>query len=117
MPLATSPRWGYAWTVAGSSIVCFLVRDEPPRDTWRIAATMGPVMGFAKSMSKTSKVALYPAHTLYGDVALVQRLEAYLSNYAQPDGWYTPLSNETVGQIILRFKNEGAGFLATGPLP
>ena len=102
--------------MTGSSIVCFLVRDEPPRDTWRIAATMGPVMGFAKSVSKTSKVALYPAHTLYGDAALVQRLEAYLSNYAQPDGWYGPLSNEAMAAIILRFKREGAGFLGTGPL-
>jgi hypothetical protein len=73
-------------------------------------------MGFAKSMSKTSKVALYPAHTLYGDVTLVQQLETYLSNYAQADGWYSPLSGEAVRAIILRFKSEGAGFLASGPL-
>jgi len=77
---------------------------------------MQPVMGFAKSVSKMSKAALYPAHTLYGDAVLVQQLEAYLSNYAQPDGWYGPLSSEAVRAIILRLKSEGAEFLAAGRL-
>jgi hypothetical protein len=56
-------------------------------------------------------VKLCPAHTLYGDAALVERLEGYLSNYATGGGWFGPLSDDAVKEIILRFKNERAGFL------
>ena len=101
--------------VAGSSIVCFLV-DDTQCTQWRIAATMRPVMDFAKSISKTSKVKLYPAHTLYGDAALVQRLEAYLTNYARADGWFGPLTSEVVKGLVLRFKSEGRAFLDGEPL-
>ncbi|HKO91638.1 MAG TPA: hypothetical protein VJU61_10820 [Polyangiaceae bacterium] len=79
-----------------NAIVCFLVSEEPPRDPWRIAATMRPVMDFAKAESKRLGTKVYPAHTVYGDDALVKRLETYLANYAQGDGWFGPLGNEVM---------------------
>lgn len=103
--------------MTGSSIVCFLVNDEPPRDRWRIAATMQAVMGFAKAESKRLGTKVYPAHTRYGDDAEVTKLEGYLQNYALGDGWYGPLSHDTMSALAARIRKETPAFLATEVLP
>lgn len=97
--------------------VCFLVREDGKRDTWRIGVTSRPVVDFARAESKRLGTKVYPAHTpTYGSSADAKRIERYLSNYALGDGWFGPLSDETMKSLTARIRKEGLAFLDGHPL-
>jgi hypothetical protein len=99
-----------------SLTLCFFVKDEPPRDQWRFSATSQPVMQHAKYVSRAVRAKVHAAHTTYGLPELVKLLEAYLCRYALGDGWFGPISEETMRNVFLLVKNEGAAFLEATPL-
>jgi hypothetical protein len=98
-------------------IVCFFVDVTPPRDRWKLGITTRPVIEATKTVSRTLKVKVYAAHTLYGGPPLVQKLEGYLARYDLGDGWYGPLTTEVMGEIVRRIRAEGSGFLEVENLP
>ena len=49
----------------------------------------------------------------YGEEKDVARVEAYLSKYSEGDGWFGPLSEETVSTLAARIRKEKTAFLAT----
>ncbi|MEY4550923.1 MAG: hypothetical protein RL685_7118 [Pseudomonadota bacterium] len=95
-------------------ILCYLVRDQPPRYTWRFAVADRPVVPFARAESKRLGTKLYVAHTpLYGDETHVRQAETYFARYALGDGWFGPISSAQMDAVVTRLRSEGTAFLRT----
>jgi len=109
-PLAPAQYRARSSTVE-TFILCFFVGDQPPRDRWRFSLTSQPVTHHTRYLSRVLKTKVYAAHTLYGDMTTQRKLEAYLDFYALGEGWFGPLSEETMRGLFLRLKNEGPAFL------
>jgi hypothetical protein len=99
-----------------SGTICFLLRDEPPRDLWRFAVTSRPVTDFVRVESKRLGIKVYSVATIYGDEQTARQLEGYLQNYSREDGWFGPLAEDVMRGIAIRIRRETATFLDGEPL-
>ncbi|MEY2933297.1 MAG: hypothetical protein RL033_4046 [Pseudomonadota bacterium] len=115
-PLAKARQRAWPVHVEGLTLG-FFVNDEPPRDQWRISVTTQPVLQHARYLSRVAKAKVCPVHTVYGTMENKRQIEAYLCRYDRADGWFGPISAETMLRVFLRLKNEGTTFLEAEPLP